>query len=59
MSELNDDPQGRSDKLESLVDGLDEKVADEREAKGVPGNAADRADVVPRESEAEGVEPPD
>ncbi|OBK40628.1 hypothetical protein A5658_21035 [Mycobacterium sp. 1245111.1] len=59
VPELNEDPLGRSQKLERLVDGLDEKVANEHEAEGVPGNAAERENVVPTETEAEGVEPPD
>ncbi len=59
MPELNEDPLGRSQKLERLVDRLDEKVANEHEAEGVPGNAAERNDVEPQETEAEGVEPPD
>ena len=59
MPELNEDPLGRSKKLERLVDGLDEKVANEHEAQGVPGNAAEREDVVLQEPETDAVEPPD
>ena len=59
MPELNEDPLGRSKKLEQLVDGLDEKVAEEHEAEGVPGNAAERDEVVPQEPDDDAVEPPD
>jgi hypothetical protein len=37
-----DDPLSRSNELENIVDDLDEKVADEREAEGVPGKPSDR-----------------
>lgn len=59
MPELNEDPLGRSQKLERLVDGLDQKVADEHEAEGVPGNAAERDDVSPKQPESKAGEPPD
>jgi hypothetical protein len=51
-----EDPLGRANELESIVDELDEKVAGEREAEGVPGNPSDRANAAPRVSENE---PPD
>jgi hypothetical protein len=51
-----EDPLGRANELESIVDDLDEKVADEREAKGVPGKPSDRKNAVTRVSENE---PPD
>lgn len=51
-----DDPQGRAHDLESIVDELDEKVANEREAEGVPGKPSDREDAATRVSENE---PPD
>ena len=38
----NEDPLSRANELENIVDELDEKVADEREAKGVPGRPSDR-----------------
>jgi len=59
VPELNDDPLGRSQKLEHLVDDLDQKVADEHEAEGVPGNAAEREEVAVQEPETEAPEPPD
>ena len=51
-----EDPLSRSNELENIVDELDEKVADEREAEGVPGNASDRENAPTRVSENE---PPD
>jgi hypothetical protein len=57
MTEPNNaDPLSRAQELESIVDELDEKIADEREAKGVPGKPSDRENVVIRGSENE---PPD
>ena len=37
-----EDPLSRANELENIVDELDEKVADEREAEGVPGKPSDR-----------------
>ncbi len=51
-----DDPLGRARELEGIVDGLDEKVADEREAEGVPGKPSDRENTATRVSDNE---PPD
>ena len=51
-----EDPLSRSNELADIVDKLDEKVADEREAAGVPGKPSDREDVTVRVSEDE---PPD
>ena len=51
-----EDPLGRSNELEDIVDELDANVADEREAKGVPGKPSDREDLTPRVTEDE---PPD
>jgi hypothetical protein len=51
-----DDPLSRSNELEDIVDELDDKIADEREAEGVPGKPSDREDVAVRVSENE---PPD
>lgn len=51
-----EDPLGRANELERIVDDLDEKVADEREAKGVPGKPSDRENAATRVSENE---PPD
>ena len=42
-----EDPLGRANELENIVDELDEKVAGEREAEGVPGKPSDREDVQP------------
>ncbi|BBX47239.1 hypothetical protein MCOO_32540 [Mycobacterium cookii] len=54
---VNEDPLSRADELKSIVDDLDEKVANEREAEGVPGKPSDREDAAPvRVSEDE---PPD
>ena len=39
-----EDPLGRANELENIVDELDEKVAGEREAEGVPGKPSDRED---------------
>ena len=50
------DPLSRAHELESIVDELDEKVAGEREAEGVPGKPSDRADAQSRVTENE---PPD
>jgi hypothetical protein len=51
-----EDPLGRANELESIVDELDEKVAHEREAEGVPGKRSDREAATTRVSENE---PPD
>lgn len=56
MTQPEDDPLGRSQKLENIVDDLGDKVAEEREADGVPGRPSERENTVfggPRE------EPPD
>lgn len=42
MTERDEDPVSRAQKLENLVDQLDEKVANEREAEGVAGKPSDR-----------------
>ncbi len=39
------EPLSRTEQLENIVDRLDEKVASEREAEGVPGKPSDREDV--------------
>jgi hypothetical protein len=51
-----EDPLSRANELEDIVDELDGKVAEQREAEGVPGKPSDRADVDVRVSENE---PPD
>ena len=50
------DPLSRSNELENVVDELDAKVADEREAQGVPGKPSDRENASTQVSENE---PPD
>lgn len=42
-------PTQRDRELSALVDGLEERIADEHEAAEAPGNAAERADTPPRE----------
>ena len=51
-----EDPRSRADELENIVDELDEKVANEREAEGVPGKPSDREGAPTHVSENE---PPD
>lgn len=50
------EPLSRTEQLENIVDQLDEKVASEREAEGVPGKPSDRERAEVRGSEKE---PPD
>jgi hypothetical protein len=56
MTEPDKEQLSHAQELESIVDQLDDKVAGEREADGVPGKPIDRGHAVPRGSEAE---PPD
>ncbi len=56
MTEPEKDPLSRAQELESIVDQLDEKVAGEREAQGVPGKPSDREHAATGGSEEE---PPD
>ncbi|AXO23460.1 hypothetical protein [Mycobacterium avium] len=56
MSEPDKDPLSRAQELENIVDQLEEKVADDREAEGVPGKPSDRGDAAVRGSDDE---PPD
>jgi hypothetical protein len=56
MTGPDHDQPDRAQQLENIVDELDEKVAGEREAEGVPGKPSDRERTAPRGSE---VEPPD
>ncbi|GAB3020890.1 hypothetical protein [Mycobacterium bourgelatii] len=53
--------QSHSEQLENIVDDLDEKVAEEREAEGVPGKPSDREQAAAEADAAEGPgqEPPD
>jgi hypothetical protein len=52
-----EDPLSRANELENIVDELDEKVADEREAKGVPGKPSDRENAAATRVSKD--EPPD
>ncbi|MCV7436152.1 hypothetical protein [Mycobacterium seoulense] len=56
MTEPDKAPLSRTRQLENIVDQLDEKVAREREAQGVPGKPSEREDAEVRGSEKE---PPD
>jgi hypothetical protein len=56
MAEPDRDSLSRGQELESVVDQLDEKVAGERDAEGVPGRPSDRDRAATRGSEEE---PPD
>ncbi|VBA39432.1 hypothetical protein [Mycobacterium attenuatum] len=56
MTEFDNEQLDHSQKLESIVDRLDEKVAGEREAEGVPGKPSDREHAATSGSEDE---PPD
>jgi hypothetical protein len=56
MTEPDNENFTRAQELEDIVDQLDEKVAEEREAEGVPGKRSDREKAASGGSEAE---PPD
>ena len=56
MTEPDNENFTRAQELENIVDRLDEKVAGEREAQGVPGKPSDREKAATEGSEAE---PPD
>lgn len=56
MTEPDKDPLNRAQELERIVDELDEKVAGEREAEGVPGKPSERQHAPARGSKDE---PPD
>ena len=45
MTEPHEEPLDRGQELERIVDQLDEKVAGEREAEGVPGKPSEREDA--------------
>ena len=53
MTEPEKEPLSRTEQLENIVDALDEKVASEREAEGVPGKPSDREHVEVLGSEKE------
>ncbi|OBH78651.1 hypothetical protein [Mycobacterium scrofulaceum] len=42
MTKPDKDLRGHSEELEDIVDQLEEKVADDREAEGVAGKPSDR-----------------
>lgn len=56
MTTPDKDLLGRSQELENIVDQLEEKVADDREAEDVAGKPSDRESAPTRGSEDE---PPD
>lgn len=56
MTNPDNDPVSHAQELENIVDELEQKVADDREAKGVPGKPSDRERAPIRGSEDE---PPD
>ncbi len=56
MTEPEKEPLSRTEQLENMVDALDEKVAGERQARGVPGGPGDREHV---EGRGPDKEPPD
>ena len=56
MTEPDKEQLDYAEKLENIVDRLDEKVAGERESEGVPGKPSDREHAPIRGSEHE---PPD
>lgn len=59
MTEPDKEPLSRAEQLENIVDELDEKVANEREAEGVPGKPSDRENAESRSSANAEKEPPD
>ncbi|BBY37211.1 hypothetical protein MMAN_13450 [Mycobacterium mantenii] len=56
MTKPDKDPLSRAQELEHIVDQLEEKVTEESEAEGVPGNRSDREQADVRGSANE---PPD
>ncbi|OSC29204.1 hypothetical protein B8W69_09355 [Mycobacterium vulneris] len=56
MTKPDKDPLSRAQELENIVDQLEEKVTEESEAEGVPGNRSDREQVAVRGTTSE---PPD
>jgi hypothetical protein len=59
MTEPDKEPLSRTEQLENIVDELDEKVANEREAEDVPGKPSERENAEPIGSENAEKEPPD
>lgn len=56
MTNPDNDPRGHSHELENIVDQLEQKLADDREAEGGPGTPSDRERAPVRGSHDE---PPD
>lgn len=56
MTKPDKDPLSRAQELENIVDELEEKVTEESEAEGVPGNRSDREQATTRGTTSE---PPD
>jgi hypothetical protein len=56
MTNPEQDPVSRAQQLEDIVDELGEKVANEREAKDVPGKPSERERAATRGTKEE---PPD
>ncbi len=56
MTDPDRDPVSHAQQLEDIVDELGEKVANEREAEGVPGTPSERDHAATRGSKEE---PPD
>lgn len=56
MTRPDKDPLSRAQELEIIVDQLEEKVAEDREADGVPGKPSDRRHATVQGSDTE---PPD
>lgn len=56
MTEPDNEDFTRAQDLENIVDQLDEKVAGEREAQGVPGKPSDREEAATGGAKTE---PPD
>lgn len=56
MTGPDKDPLSRAQELEIIVDQLEEKVAEDREADGVPGKPSDRRHAAVQGSDTE---PPD
>ena len=59
MTGTEEDPLNRAQELERIVDELDEKVAGEREAEGVPGRPSERERAAAQGSGDGPPEPPD
>jgi hypothetical protein len=59
MTGTEEDPLNRAQELERIVDELDEKVAGEREAEGVPGRPSERERAADHGSGEGPPEPPD